>query len=395
MTSAPRALVIHVITRLEWGGAQENTLKTVAGLDPERFERLLAAGRGGRLDPEAARIPGCRFVPIGPLVREIRPLCDMKAFLALAAVFRRARREAGGLPVIVHTHSSKAGILGRAAARAAGVDAVVHSVHGFGFHEGQSFLRRGLFVALERLASRWTDVFIAVSEENVRLGTREGIFTPARCRLIRSGFDTSRFLSGSRERGRRLMGVPEGVPVVGTIAVFKPQKAPQDFVEAARRTAARVPGVHFAMVGDGDLRPAAEQAVAAAGLSGVFRFLGWREEVPDLLKAFDVFLLTSRWEGLPKVVPQALIAGVPVVATAVDGTREIVSDGIDGFLVTPGDTEGMARRVADLLSGRAKVDPSFKRDRLLGEFCGDAMVRRQENLYAELLAAKGGASWGR
>lgn len=383
------ASVVHVITRLEWGGAQENTLHTVSELDSARYERYLLSGRGGVLDPAAERIPGCRFRHVDSLVREIRPLRDLQSLASLTALLREEKRRIRGTPLIVHTHSSKAGILGRAAARAAGADIIIHSLHGFGFHDEQPPAVRKFFVGLERLSSRWTDMFIAVSEENIRLGVQEGIFDRDRCRLIRSGFDTGRFTSGSREKGRRLLDIPGDAPVVGTVAVFKPQKAPHDFVEVARRVATAVPNAWFVMVGDGELRPEVERALGNASLENRFRLTGWRREVPDLLRAFDVFLLTSRWEGLPKVVPQALISGIPVVATAVDGTREIVDDGKDGFLCRPGDVGTMAARVLSVLAGTSRLDPSYKRDRLLLEFDQSEMVRAQERLYEELLARKG------
>lgn len=389
----PRATAVHVITLLEWGGAQENTLHTVGSLDPERFDRVLACGRGGMLDSRAMAIPSVQVRFVDDLVREMSPLRDAKAFFALRALLREEKRKAAGNPLIVHTHSSKAGILGRAAARAAGADLVVHSIHGFGFHDGQSFPSRALFVSAERLASRWTDAFVVVSEENVRTGEREGILRRERCRLIRSGFDAGRFQEGSRERGRSILGVPEGERVVGTVAVFKPQKAPLDFVETARLVAKEVPGVRFAMVGDGELRPDAERAAAAAGLADRFVFPGWRKEIPDILSAFDVFLLTSRWEGLPKVVPQALIAGVPVVATAADGTKEIVDHGVDGLLAEPGDVSSLSRGVIDILSGRLRLRTGAKRERLLREFGQEGMVMAQERLYAELLAGKGFSGW--
>ncbi len=385
----PLAFVVHIITLLEWGGAQENTLYTVGELDPERYERVLMSGGGGMLDAVAERIPACRFLRVKSLVREIRPLTDLRAFASLTAMLREEKRRAGGAPLVVHTHSSKAGILGRAAARAAGADVIIHSIHGFGFHDRQPPAVRKLFVGLERMVSRWTDMFVAVSEENIRLGLREGIFSGDRCRLIRSGFDTGRFTSGSRAEGRRLLGLSGDAPVIGTIAVFKPQKAPLDFVNVARRVAAEVPNARFVMVGDGELRAEVDRAVAKGSLDGRFHMMGWRREIPDLLRAFDVFLLTSLWEGLPKVVPQAMISGVPVVATAVDGTREIVDDGKDGFLCRPGDVEAMARRVVAVLSGTSRLDPSFKRDRLLAEFDQAKMVRAQECLYEELLAQKG------
>ncbi len=381
------ARVVHVITMLEWGGAQENTLFTLESLDPAKFDRVLVAGKGGMLDARAAGINGCVFHRVDALVRPISPAYDARAFLSLLAVLRREKRIAEGLPLIVHTHSSKAGILGRAAARAAGADVVVHTIHGFGFHDSQPSPLRTLLVGLERAASRWTDAFVAVSEENIRLGIREKILSADRAHLIRSGFDTARFLCGSRERGRALLGIPDDVPVVGTVAPFKPQKAPLDFVETARRVRAEVPAARFVMVGDGELRAQVERA-AAGSLGGDMILAGWRREIPDLMRAFDVFLLTSRWEGLPKVVPQALLSGVPVVATAVDGTSEIVDDGVDGFLAPAGDVDALARRVSALLSGRARLNPLFKRDRLVREFDQEEMVRAQERLYAGLLAGK-------
>jgi glycosyltransferase involved in cell wall biosynthesis len=243
------------------------------------------------------------------------------------------------------------------------------------------------------MASHWTDAFVAVSEENIRTGVQEGIFPRERSRLIRSGFDTARFLTGSREAGRKILGIPEGVPVVGTVAVFKPQKAPLDFVETARRVASEIPDSRFVMVGDGELRGESERTAAAIGMSDRFSFLGWRPEVPDLMAAFDVFLLTSRWEGLPKVVPQALITGCPVVATSVDGTREIVDPGVDGVLAEPGDVEALARGVSDILAGRLRLDAAKKRESMVREFDQDEMVRSQERLYAEILAGKGFPGW--
>ncbi len=388
ITNDNRIRVLHVITRLDWGGAQENTLCTVGSLDREKFEPILSSGTGGMLDADAASIPGCRWFPVPTLVRELNPVADARAYFALLRVIRSLKAESRA-PIVVHTHSSKAGILGRLAARAAGGCAVVHTVHGFGFHGGQSAFRRFLYVGLERIAASGTDAFVAVSEENIRTGVRERIFTRDGCRLIRSGFDTGRFLDGERRRGRALLGLPDDVPVVGTVAVFKPQKSPLDFVEAARRIAGRFPEAHFVMVGDGELRPSVERAIREAGLSGRFVLAGWRGEVPDLLCAFDVFLLTSRWEGLPKVVPQALIAGIPVVATAADGTSEIVDEGIDGFLAKPGDVGTLAARVLSILDGTGGLRPGFKRERLLREFDEVEMVRAQERLYLDITESKG------
>jgi glycosyltransferase involved in cell wall biosynthesis len=290
---------------------------------------------------------------------------------------------------VVQTHSSKAGVLGRLAARAAGADLVLHTVHGFGVREGDRSFRGRLLLAAERLAARRTDLFLPVSRENVETAGRLGLFGAERAEVVRPGFDTAPFLRRDRAEARRLLGVPEGVPLVGTVACFKAQKGPFDFVRAAALVARRVPEARFAWVGDGELRGAVEEAVAKEGLSGRFRFLGWRDDVPELLPGFDVFLLASLWEGLPKVVPQALLSGVPVVATAVDGTREALEDGVDGFLVPPGDPAAAAERVASILEGAARLDAGARRDRVVAEFEGERVVRRQAALYRRLLAERG------
>ena len=212
---ARRVRVCHVITLLEPGGAQDNTLYTVSHLDAP-FIPSLVCGRGGALDDEARRLGvPLRFVP--SLVRPVRPHLDALALLSLARLFRQER------PDIVHTHSSKAGILGRLAARLAGVSRVVHTIHGFGFHEWQRWPVRRAFIALERLAARLTTRFIAVSRANLETGVALGLFTRDRVSLIRSGvrlaeFERAAGIGGSRDAGstfREEIGVPRSAPLVG------------------------------------------------------------------------------------------------------------------------------------------------------------------------------------
>ena len=220
--------VCHVITRLELGGAQENTLYTVTHLRAP-FEAALVCGPGGLLDDEAKScdVP-VRFVP--SLVRPLSPGRDLAALLALVRIFREDR------PDIVHTHSSKAGILGRLAARWASVPKVVHTIHGYGFHSRQSFWQRRLFLGLERLAARCTDRFIAVSRANLEEGVRLGLFTADRVSLIRSGVNLPEFRQGARGGLRRELALKEDVPLVGMVACLKPQKDPMTFVEVAARS---------------------------------------------------------------------------------------------------------------------------------------------------------------
>jgi glycosyltransferase involved in cell wall biosynthesis len=377
--------VCHVITRLELGGAQENTLYTVAHLRPP-FAPSLVCGPGGLLDAEARAIPGLELCFVPSLVRPIRPGRDLAATLALWRLFRRLR------PAIVHTHSSKAGILGRLAAWLAGAPVVVHSIHGFGFHDRQAAPLRRLLIGAERLAARGTTRFVAVSRANLETGARLGIVEPQRARLIRSGIPVAVFTAAAARREaaraalRRELGWPPEAPVIGMIACLKPQKAPGSFVEVAARVAAARPDARFLIAGDGELRAAVETRVRQLGLRDRLRLLGWRRDIPQLLAALDVMLLTSLWEGLPKVVPEAIAAGVPVVATSVDGTNDILQDGVTGLVAPPDDPQGLAARVLRLLEEPALGKALTGRaGALLPEFDIDRMVRAQEDLYLELL----------
>jgi glycosyltransferase involved in cell wall biosynthesis len=191
-------------------------------------------------------------------------------------------------------------------------------------------------------------------------------------------------------RLRDELGIPPGAPVVGMVACLKPQKAPVDFVRVARRVAGRIPQAHFLLVGDGELRDEVEAEVKRGSLSGRFHLLGWRRDIPSIFKNLDLLALTSRWEGLPRVVPEAMAASLPVVATRVDGTPEAVLDRQTGFLVEPGDVDGMAERITWLLEHpEAAKSMGRKGSERVGEFDIEVMVRRQEELYEELLAHQG------
>jgi glycosyltransferase involved in cell wall biosynthesis len=386
--------VCHVITLLELGGAQENTLYTVSHLKAP-FVPSLVCGPGGILDEDAKRIGiRVRFVP--SLARAVRPARDLAAFLALVRIFREGR------PDIVHTHSSKAGILGRLAARRARVPKVVHTIHGYGFHATQSWAKRRTFLALERLAARFTDHFIAVSRANLAEGLALGLFTPHRVSLIRSGIALGDFGGAPHDPGRPVirgglrheLGLPEDTPIVGMVACLKPQKSPLTFVEVAARVARDVPGAVFVVAGDGELRAAVETRASELGLEGRLRLLGWRRDIPNVMASLDVLLHTSLWEGLPRVLPEAIASGVPIVATRVDGTSDILQDGSTGIVCAPGDIEGLAQGVRRLLLDRDLGRVLAERARaVLGEFDIDEMVRSQERLYLSLLRS-GTASAG-
>ncbi len=380
-----RVRVCHIITLLELGGAQQNTLHTVANLDRSRFEPILVAGRGGILGGEAGRSHGLETLFLPDLVREVDPRRDLLALFRLLAFLRQRR------PEIVHTHSSKAGILGRWAAFLAGVPVIVHTIHGFGITPEQGGARRWIFRSLESATSAVTTRFLAVSKSNLEEGVATGLFPRGRATLMRSGVDLASFRNGASAGDLRgVLGIPAGAPVAGMVACLKPQKAPLDFVAVAERVARRVADAHFLLVGDGELRPRVQEAVAQSGLGGRFHLLGWRRDIPSILKNLSVLVLTSLWEGLPRVVPEAMAAGLPVVATRVDGTPEVVREGETGYLAEPHDVEALADRVAALLADPALARRMGERAREeVGDFDIDAMVRKQESLYQQLLGGAG------
>jgi len=330
--TAGRRRVVHAITRLELGGAQQNTLYCVAAHDRSRFEPALVAGEGGILDGEARAIPDAEIRIVPWLRHPIHPFWDPVALVAMTRLLRGLRAD------LVHTHSSKAGILGRFAARLARVPAIVHTVHGWSFNDEQAPAVRRLYETLERAAGSFTDRIVVVAESDRRRGVEIGIGRPERYRLIRSGIDAAAYRTPPRRRDeiRRDLGFGPSDVVVGTLACLKPQKAPLDFVEAARLAILREPRLRFFIAGDGPLREEVEAAIRAASVEGKVLVLGWRQDVPELLHAMDAFLLMSRFEGLPRAVLQAMAAGVPVVATAVDGTPDVVRDSETGPWSRPG-----------------------------------------------------------
>jgi glycosyltransferase involved in cell wall biosynthesis len=369
LTLADKKKIAILITRMDLGGAQEVALETAAGLDPARFEAFLLAGPGGMLDAAASARLGARYVAVPPLVHPISPLADLKALLWLVRYFYRER------PDVVHTHSSKAGLVGRLAAWIAGVPAVVHTVHGWSFHDRMKYPLRGGMVRLERRLAALTDTLCVVAESCRDKGLFNDIGEAWQYRLLRAGVDL--------EAWRALKPLAHEGVVVGCIANCKDQKNPLDFVRVAALALENAPSARFVYVGDGPLRAGAEALAAELGVADKVNFLGWAADPRALAAGFDVFLLTSLWEGLPCVFPQALSLGLPVVATNVDGAPEIILEGENGYLCQPGDIPALAGRVAALVNDaelRARLGAHARGS--VGEAFGFAdMVAQSAALY--------------
>ncbi len=380
--------VVHIITKLELGGAQQNTLFTIAHLDRERFRPYLITNSDGLLVSEALALKGVKTFLLPGLIRKINPLIDMKALFKIKGIVQDLKKRDAAL--IVHTHSSKAGILGRWAARLAGADIIIHTIHGFGFHDYQSSLIRKLIIFIEKMTAMITDKFIAVSEANMAKGADVGIFPVQKATLIRSGIELEEFtgVRVSKESKKKELGVDPTLPLVTMIGCLKPQKAPLDYLEVAQLVLEKK-DVHFILVGDGVLREKMEKRMDALDLGARFKLLGWRKDIPEILAATDIFALTSLWEGLPRVLPQAMAMGIPIVATNVDGTPEAVTNGVNGFLAEPRDVRGMAEKILYLLAHREEARGLGERGReRVGEFDIWRMVKDQEELYLRLLREK-------
>ncbi len=379
--------VVQVVTRLELGGAQQVVLSLARGLDRGRYDVSLVSGGRDRLTDEARALMGGDFMEVPELVRHVSPASDALAFAKLYVIFRRYVKGYRGR-VVVHTHSSKAGVLGRLAARLAGAGVIVHTVHGFGFNDEQSRFRRGLFMALEKAASAVCDRIIAVARENIRKGVGCGIFPEEKAVVVRCGIDPAFFDAPPPdiEGKRKELGIPPSAPVGAMISCLKPQKAPVDFVRVAAKVLDIVQDAHFIHAGDGELRGAVLEEAERLGISDRFHLLGWRSDVRELIHVSDVIVLTSLWEGLPLVLPQAMACGKPVVATAVDGTPEAIKDGVNGFLARPHEVELMAEKVSLLLRDNSLAARMGAAGReMVSEFDDNEMLRRIEALYDALL----------
>ncbi len=382
---AKRVKVAHVITRLELGGAQQNTLYCCANHDRKKFEVVLISGVGGYLDAEAKKSKNYKTYFLPELKHVIHPWWDLVALLKLSSILKKEQIQ------IIHTHSSKAGFLGRWAAHLAGVPHMVHTVHGWGFFKDQFFLTRFLYQTLERWTAPITDTMIVVSRDNADEGLSHGIGKKEQYKVIHSGIIPAKYvLSVTKAKKVRLALNPQNRPCVLVLSNFKKQKSPLDVVAAAKQLIVKMPSVLFLWAGDGPLLPVVKKAIERAGLSKNFNLLGWREDIAELFTASDVMFLASLHEGLPRVVLQTMAAGKPVVATAVNGTPEAVKQGVTGYLTQPHATQDMAEALAKILANKSLARKMGKAGQksLKGTFLIDRMLVEIEKLYGALMARK-------
>lgn len=378
-----RINLLYVITKPELGGAQKQLLSLIRGLNQARFQPFLFTAREGLLLADFLSLEGLKIKPSRWIERRINPFKDIAALVEIYRFIKKNKIE------IVHTHSSKAGILGRWAAKLAGVKVILHTVHGWSFHDYQPRFLRWIFTWLERLSADFSDKIIVVSDYDRSKGLASGIASPDKYALIRYGVDAAQF-STKHSRVREELGLSAGDPAVGMVACFKRQKAPQDFIRLAEAANRFFPGVKFILVGDGALRPKIERLVRKLDLEKQVLLTGWRRDIGAILSAIDVFVLTSLWEGLPIAVLEAVAAGCPVIASDTGGIREVIREGDSGFLVRPHDIQSLSQKLSLLLKDKQlRQQMADKARGSLGlDFIPARMVRESEDLYNNLIAAK-------
>ncbi|MFI9766627.1 glycosyltransferase family 4 protein [Streptomyces sp. NPDC052415] len=372
----PRVKVLHVITRFQ-AGAGGNTLLTALGMDPERYEVWIAGVPGGELWAPA-RAAGVHTVELRGFRHTLTPL-DALVLWRLVRLIRRQRF------TVVHTHSAKGGFLGRTAARLCRTPVVVHTIHGFSFHPGQSGPRRAFYRRLERSTRRFTDAFLAVSPRVARQAVEERLAPPGRVQVVPSAVDLDRIPRRFAPAARRVLGAPHPTALIGTVGRIDTQKAPLDFVRMAAAVHADHPDTAFVMIGDGPLDEEVRRLAARLGLD--LALTGRRPDASWLIAGLDVFVVTSLHEGLGRALTEALAAARPVVATAVNGVPDLVQHGSTGLLVAQSDPLSAARAVGWLLDHpceAARMGEQGRRRARAG-FAPQTMCAAVDACYQDLL----------
>jgi len=397
MDSMERIKVIHVITRFDKGGAAENTFLTVKGLDKNRYEVILIRGLSHESNMgtsetsavesslEEAGRNGVRILTIPELVRRIDPFNDFKTVLKLIRIFREER------PHIVHTHTSKSGILGRWAALVAGVPVIIHTPHGHVFWGYFNEWKTKIFVFLERLTAKITDRIITLTKQEKNDHVRYHIAHENKFTVVHSGVELSRFshVRVDVAEMKTRLGIPERTFVVGTVGRLTAIKGHKYLIEAARKILQKIPDTAFVFLGDGELTNELKMQAASAGISDKVIFLGWRSDVAEVMSTFDLFILPSLNEGMGKVLVEAMAMGKPIIASDVGGISDLVTDGKNGLLVPPMNSDALANGIEALVKNhQTRMTMGEEGKKLSQEYDVSSMISKIDGLYLQLFTLK-------
>jgi glycosyltransferase involved in cell wall biosynthesis len=369
--------VLELITRLDKGGAPRVFLRLISGLKEQGIEVVIAAGPSQQPEEDPAEFSHKTHIPYYPLSalrREISPVHDLLAFFQIISLIRRER------PTILHTHTTKAGVLGRIAGGVTRTR-VIHTPHGHLFYGYFGKGKEQLYVVVERLAARFCERIITISEDERREYLRRGIGDKKKVVTIYNGIDIERF-PGAGKLIRRELGSAQQVPMVGFVGRLEEVKGPHLFVEAAMRIMAAAPKTHFLMIGDGAMK---EALLQKAQRMPHLHILGYREDIADCIAALDILLIPSLNDGFNLVAVEAMASSKPIVATSVGGLPEVIGDG--GILVRSGDTGRMAKEAIKLLNspGLRKEIGARGRKRAEALFSWDISLQKTLALYHQVL----------
>lgn len=376
--------VLHIHTLPVVSGSGINTLLTMAGLDKVKYEVEFACAPGGHLINEVKK-EGIKFQAIRNFVQRVHPYNDLMALWQLIRLIRKEKYE------IIHTHNSKAGFIGRLAARICGVPVIIHTIHGFSFHEFENPPRRFLFLWLEWFAAKLADKLIVISEPLKAWGLSLGIGRAEQYLTIYSGIELDKFRvkNGIEGKGRQF-GIGPGDLVIGVVSKLWEGKGHRCILEAAKRIVKELPNVKFMFVGEGYLRQELERLTRESGLRDNIIFTGFRNDIPAITAIFDISVLASFYEGLGRVLLEAMALGKPVIASKVGGIVDVVDDNQTGILVSPGDADGLAAAMIRLLKDKELRIRMGKagRDKIDAKFSAKTMVKQIEAVYEELIIKK-------
>jgi glycosyltransferase involved in cell wall biosynthesis len=387
-----RIKILHVHTLPVVSGSGINTYLTMKGTPDDRFEVALACAPGGRLN-DIVREAGMKFHEVRNLVQPLDLRNDITALFKIVRILKREKID------VVHTHNSKAGFLGRLAGRLAGTPVVIHTVHGFAFHDAEFLWRRSLFRVLERMAAPWADHTIFISRPMIDWARAHGILREGHYSKIFSGIDLDafhRYRQEDLDNLREELGLQRSDRVIGFVSKLWEGKGHETALQAMTQVAASVPEAKLLLVGEGPIEKKLRELTRKLGIERSVIFAGFRTKIAELTSLCEICILPSFFEGMGRVLLEAGACGKPVVASNVGGIPDVVKDRMTGFLVPPGDSSALFGEILRLLS-----DPDLAREmgeaakqRINEKFDVRTMVREIVELYEEYLCRKGRISEG-
>ncbi|WP_333913757.1 glycosyltransferase family 4 protein [Vibrio coralliirubri] len=364
-------------------GVQNVSLAELSRLDDNKFDKYLVCKEPGALTELCQKInvntATCKY-----FVREISFIKDVCAFFWLYMYLRRNDFD------VVHTHSSKTGVLGRLAARLAGVPMIVHTVHGFSFPSANNRLQQVIYQLLERLGASCSDIIICLHDADKEICIQSLKVSSDKIKIVPNGVDLYRFHPSPMDEKVKLRAeksLPKNHILVGMVGRLWPQKNPQLLVDSALDILKTHQDVSFIFVGDGELRGTLEDNVDAC-FKKHFHFLGWRDDTPEILKCLDIFVLPSLWEGMPLAILEALASGLPCVVSNIPGNHHLVRNGVNGFLFSPDRQDELTEIINSLLVNRDKIGfiSNQARESAVGMYDIKSRVRKVDEIYTKFLS---------